>query len=108
MKYNRSTCPKPTEWFVHGGRCGWAHCCTECADCPSFSIPEPVKEKVIGQCSERPAACRDCWGYSGSDGVQGWCHAGHPVAVDGKGYGVWPKVNGGDWCLEFKGSGRAW
>ena len=31
-KYSRHTCPKTTEWFVTGGRCGWAHECKECKE----------------------------------------------------------------------------
>jgi hypothetical protein len=30
-------CPKSEDWFVRGGRCGWAH---ECKDCPNNPDPE--------------------------------------------------------------------
>jgi len=33
-EYTHNTCPKPSTWFINGGRCGWAHECSKCSDNP--------------------------------------------------------------------------
>ena len=38
-QYTKATCPKPDQWFVDGGRCGWAHECDRCADNPDQRPP---------------------------------------------------------------------
>jgi nicotinamidase/pyrazinamidase len=33
-KYNLESCPKSSTWFSNGGRCGWAHECSDCSEDP--------------------------------------------------------------------------
>ena len=32
IKFTPETCPKSEDWFMRGGKCGWAHECDECSN----------------------------------------------------------------------------
>jgi len=65
-KYTASTCPKNGDWFVLGGRCGWAHECDFCEDNPEkennmkeIVVKDATKEKITYKDLREKGACAD-------------------------------------------------
>lgn len=44
--YNRDNCPQSEDWFIRGGKCGWAHCCDQCEMGPTSTPAEDFSDEI--------------------------------------------------------------